>query len=62
LIGVYAVLLSDSPLAGIKPIFWLESFVLWAFGFSWLIKGETLWKDAQAECLAVDGRRPRGVI
>jgi len=24
---------------------WLETIMLWAFGFSWLIKGETLWKD-----------------
>lgn len=28
-----------------SPIFWLETIALWAFGFSWLVKGETLWKD-----------------
>lgn len=28
-----------------KPIFWLETISLLAFGFSWLVKGETLWKD-----------------
>ncbi|HEY8884050.1 MAG TPA: hypothetical protein VIO35_01960, partial [Chloroflexota bacterium] len=27
-------------------LFWLESAMLWAFGFSWLVKGETLWRDA----------------
>jgi hypothetical protein len=27
------------------PIFWFETIALWAFGFSWLVKGETLWKD-----------------
>jgi hypothetical protein len=27
-------------------LFWLESLMLWAFGFSWLVKGETLWRDA----------------
>jgi hypothetical protein len=25
--------------------FWMESIMLWAFGFSWLVKGETLLKD-----------------
>jgi hypothetical protein len=28
-----------------KPVFWLEAFALWAFGVSWFVKGETLWKD-----------------
>jgi|ERR1700757_860129 len=28
-----------------RPVFWLETISLWAFGFSWLIKGETLWRD-----------------
>jgi len=27
------------------PVFWLETIALWAFGFSWLVKGETLWRD-----------------
>lgn len=27
------------------PILVLETIALWAFGFSWLIKGETWWKD-----------------
>lgn len=32
-------------LSAYKPIFWLESVAIIAFGFSWLIKGETLLKD-----------------
>jgi hypothetical protein len=28
-----------------KPEFWFETTVLWAFGFSWLTKGEGLLKD-----------------
>jgi len=28
-----------------RPILVLETIALWAFGFSWLIKGETWWKD-----------------
>jgi hypothetical protein len=29
-----------------KIVFWLEAVALFAFGFSWLVKGELLWKDA----------------
>ena len=46
LIGLYYWRLEDSSVAAIKPVFWLESLALWAFGTSWLVKGETLWKDA----------------
>ena len=28
-----------------KPVFWLESVSVLAFGLSWLVKGETLWRD-----------------
>lgn len=29
-----------------KIVFWLEAIALSAFGFSWIVKGELLWKDA----------------
>jgi len=29
----------------LRLVFWFETFILWAFGFSWFVKGETLWKD-----------------
>jgi hypothetical protein len=45
LIGLYYWRLTDTPVASAKPVFWLESLALWAFGFSWAVKGETLWKD-----------------
>ena len=45
LIALYHALLQDTGVAGIKPVFWLEAVALWAFGASWFIKGETLWKD-----------------
>lgn len=32
-------------LANYKPIFVLETIMLWAFGFSWLVKGEVLFED-----------------
>ena len=25
-----------------KPVFWLESLALWAFGLAWFVKGEGL--------------------
>jgi hypothetical protein len=28
-----------------KPVFWLETISLFAFGVSWLVKGDTLFKD-----------------
>ena len=46
-IGLYYGLLQDTSIAAIKPVFWLESLVLWAFGCSWFVKGETLWRDAE---------------
>jgi hypothetical protein len=42
------LLLKDTAIAAIKPVFWLESLALWAFGISWFVKGETLWRDAEA--------------
>ena len=35
----------SSALQGWKPIFVLETLALWAFGFSWLTKGEFILKD-----------------
>ncbi len=32
-------------LRSLKPVFWLESTALWAFGVSWLIKGEVIFRD-----------------
>ena len=46
LIVVYYAFLKQTPVAAIKPVFWLESLALWAFGWSWFVKGETLWRDA----------------
>jgi len=39
LIGLYALLPDDTPIASIKPVFWLESTALWAFGWAWFVKG-----------------------
>lgn len=46
LIGLYYWRLRGTAVTALKPVFWLESFALWAFGVSWFVKGETLWKDS----------------
>ena len=48
-IPLYYAFLRDSAVATLKPVFWLESLALWAFGVSWMTKGEMLWKDAKPE-------------
>ena len=44
-IGLYSWLLDDTAVSSLNPVFWLESFMLWAFGISWFVKGETLLRD-----------------
>lgn len=46
--GLYYSLWKNTAVSAIKPVFWLESFMIWAFGISWFVKGETLWKDKKA--------------
>jgi len=46
LIALYNLFLQNTWIADLKPVFWLESLILWAFGISWFIKGETLWTDS----------------
>lgn len=36
-------------LKGYDPVFWLESIALWAFGISWLTKGEVFYGDRPVE-------------
>ena len=36
----------QSSLSNLRPIFWLETVMLWAFGLSWLTKGKVLLGDA----------------
>ena len=45
LIAVYKVFLTDTGISRIKPAFWLEAFAMWAFGVSWITKGEWLRKN-----------------
>ncbi|HWC74167.1 MAG TPA: hypothetical protein VG454_09545 [Gemmatimonadales bacterium] len=45
LIAFYQLALSHTSLAALRPVFWLETTALWAFGFSWFVKGEAILKD-----------------
>jgi hypothetical protein len=46
LIGVYYTLLEGTRwLDALKPVFWLESLAIWAFGTSWFVKGEGILAD-----------------
>lgn len=48
LILVYNLFLTGTVLSQLRPLFFLESVALIAFGFAWLVKGETLLKDKPA--------------
>ena len=48
LMAVYKLLGDSSTgeaLSKLKPVFWLETITLWAFGISWLTKGKTIYPD-----------------
>jgi len=47
LIAAYFLFLQHTAVSRLKPVFWLESTALWAFGWSWFVKGETLLKDSE---------------
>lgn len=44
-IGAFFVLVPDETRDQRRLVFWLESIALWAFGWSWFVKGETLFQD-----------------
>ena len=45
LIALYQLFLDQTPIAQFNPVFWLETIALWAFGFSWFVKGEAILGD-----------------
>jgi hypothetical protein len=44
-ISFYTIFLRDMPISKIYPVMILESIALVAFGISWIVKGNTLFKD-----------------
>lgn len=51
LIALYFFFLKEKypELHHLDPVFWLESIALWAFGISWLTKGQFILKDKDGE-------------
>jgi hypothetical protein len=49
LIALYHIPFIHSEFQKYKPVIYLETIALWAFGFSWLTKGEFLLKDEKAD-------------
>jgi hypothetical protein len=47
LVGLYYWRFKNTAVTAVKPVFWLESLALWAFGISWFVKGETLFRDPE---------------
>ncbi|WP_426059779.1 hypothetical protein [Hymenobacter sp. B1770] len=45
LLGLYFAFFQHTSLKAYKPVFWLEAIALWAFGISWLTKGEFIFED-----------------
>ena len=45
LIAAYQLAPQAMPASARNPVFWLETIALWAFGFSWFVKGEAILKD-----------------
>jgi drug/metabolite transporter (DMT)-like permease len=41
----YNIFPKNTGIDKLNPVFWLESLALAFFGFSWLVKGKTLWKE-----------------
>ncbi len=54
LTGAYHLLPDDNAISGAKPVSWLESLMIWAFGISWFIKGQTLWQDKRPTLTTAD--------
>jgi hypothetical protein len=45
LVALYYWLWQDTAVSSLKPVFWLESIMIWAFGASWLVKSQPFWRD-----------------
>jgi len=53
LLPLYYQLWQDTVLSNIKPVFWLETLMIWAFGLAWFTKGDTIFRDKET---------PKGII
>jgi len=65
LVLLYNLFWQNTAISNIKPVLLLEWTMIWAFGFAWLIKGETFWKDksiAKARPSATKSLPPRAIL
>ena len=46
-LATYHVMPKDAAIDALRPVFWLEALALWAFGISWGVKGDTVWRDQE---------------
>lgn len=44
---VYNLFWQDTAISVIKPVLTIEWLMIWSFGFSWLVKGKTIWRDKE---------------
>lgn len=44
-LAVYHAAPRSPAIDALRPVFWLEALALWAFGFSWGVKGEVVLRD-----------------
>lgn len=44
-IGIIKLLPAENPIYALTPVFWLEAIAIWAFGWSWITKGELILAD-----------------
>lgn len=49
IIGIVGIPYIKEHVQQLYPVFWLESLAVFAFGFSWLTKGETILKDRKSD-------------
>ncbi len=47
--GIVAIPAVKEHVDKCHPVFWLESIAVFAFGWSWLVKGETILKDRKSD-------------
>jgi hypothetical protein len=48
LIAVLSLIPGDVPVKRLRPVFWLESLAIVAFGVSWLTKGQAILRDRES--------------
>ncbi len=53
-VGGFLGLIQENLYQANQITFWMEAVAVEAFGFSWLVKGETLFKDADRKVLLSD--------